>query len=376
MNDYYNKEIEDLFYLLKCAIIEKAPESNRVNDMDLQSIYSIASYHSLASMIAFALEKTISLPYEYHQAKTKALRKLALLDIERKKFFDRFNEERIWYLPLKGILLKDYYPKYGMREMSDNDILCDSTRMSDIQRIAESSGYIKEPDANPIHDCYLKSLIAFEFHKALFSEKEEKALADYYSEIKKKLYQNDTSFEYSFTPEDCYIYLIAHEYKHYNYGGTGLRSLVDIYVYLRKWEDKLDREYIDSELNKLKLTEFETLNRTLSRKILEKEPLSDEEQKLLYYIINSGSHGTDENLKNNQISARLSGDDSDSSKRRYILKRVFLSGDDLKEQYPFYYQHKALLPILFFYRLIKALIKRPKAIMQEYQRIKGFKYDD
>lgn len=96
----------------------------------------------------------------------------------------------------------------------------------------------------------MKSPIAFEFHKALFSEKEEKALADYYSDIKKKLHQNDTSFEYSFTPEDCYIYLIAHEYKHYNYGGTGLRSLVDIYVYLREWKDMLlilqHRHFVDA----------------------------------------------------------------------------------------------------------------------------------
>ena len=28
--------------------------------------------------------------------------------------------------------------------------------------------------------------------------------------------------------------MIVHEYKHYSGGGTGLRSLLDTYVYLRK----------------------------------------------------------------------------------------------------------------------------------------------
>lgn len=35
------------------------------------------------------------------------------------------EQRGIWYLPLKGIILKEFYPSVGMRQMSDNDILFD-----------------------------------------------------------------------------------------------------------------------------------------------------------------------------------------------------------------------------------------------------------
>ena len=63
---------------------------------------------------------------------------------------------------------------------------------------------------------------------------------------------------YHFTPEDFYVYLVAHEYKHYVRGGTGLRSLLDVYVFLRRMGDSLDRDYIRRETDKLNITEFET----------------------------------------------------------------------------------------------------------------------
>ena len=36
-----------------------------------------------------------------------------------------------------------------------------------------------------------------------------------------------------FTDEDFYVFIVAHEYKHFaDLGGTGIRNLVDRYVYL------------------------------------------------------------------------------------------------------------------------------------------------
>lgn len=46
------------------------------------------------------------------------------------------------------------------------------------------------------------------------------------------------------------IYMIAHEYKHFSKGGTGLRSLLDTYVFLRHCDETLDKEYVESELKK------------------------------------------------------------------------------------------------------------------------------
>lgn len=74
----------------------------------------------------------------------KAVRKVLLFDAERKKLCAWMDSEHIWYLPLKGIILKDYYPSVGMRQMSDNDILFDADAWERVEKHMISDGYKAE----------------------------------------------------------------------------------------------------------------------------------------------------------------------------------------------------------------------------------------
>lgn len=372
----YTQVVDDLIYLLSCSVNEVDPDIERINQIDLNAVYELATFHSLAAAVSFAIERVIELPYQYDQAKKKAIRKLALFDIERNKILSCFNKGKIWYLPLKGIILKDYYPKYGMREMSDNDILCDSSRMQDIKTIMEHLGFIKEECDVINHDVYSKQFISFEIHDSLFIEKECKDFFIYYKNIKSRLICSDDSFEYQFRTEDLYIYLLAHTYKHYNNGGTGIRSLLDTYVFLNRHNDNMDWNYVSHELATLSLRDFEKMNRKLALKAFSGTPLDDEEKQLFMYFVSSGAYGIEEHSWKNHLSKNLSGDDSDSSKRKYLIDRVFIHGEDLKNNYPFVYRHKILLPGLYIYRFIKVIFIKPKKIMREYKRLKQFKYSN
>ena len=46
-----------------------------------------------------------------------------LMDVEREEIITFFEEKNIWYLLLKGLIIREYYPNPALREMSDNDIL-------------------------------------------------------------------------------------------------------------------------------------------------------------------------------------------------------------------------------------------------------------
>ena len=153
---------------------------------------------------------------------------------------------------------------------------------------------------------------------------------------------------------------------------TTLRSLLDVYVFLRSHPD-LDRGYLSAELAKLKITDFEEKLRTLSKKVFTGRELSEQDEKDLEYLIMSGYKGTYENQEYHRWEKNLGGDDSKESKRRFLKSRIFVSDDYLEKHYPFVARHKALYPLLLVWRPIKGVFTHPKGILTEYKKVKQFK---
>ena len=364
----------DVLYLTSCAVNEETPDKERVVNMDLAEVFRLSQEHMLTAAVAFALEQVITLPRAFDQAKKKAIRKLALFEVERMAIAQELEKAKIWYLPLKGILLKDWYPKAAMRQMTDNDILCDSSKMAEIRQIMESLGYTCELYEEYNHDTYSKPpTLEFEMHHSLFDESHYPQHYRYFQNIQEKLLPvNGAAYCRKMTDEDFYLFVLTHIYKHYSHGGTGLRSLLDVFVFLCAHPD-LNRDYLDAELAKLEIADFEEKINRLSQKVFTGGMLDKYEQSDLDYYISSGNAGTYENQEYNQMANNLGGDDSKESKRRFLKSRVFISGKALEKNYPFFAKHKALYPILFIYRPIKGAITHPRGILTEYKKIKNFK---
>lgn len=195
------------------------------------------------------------------------------------------------------------------------------------------------------HDVYHKEpVLNVEIHKSLS--------ASFHEDLSQAYYQNVPVSPFS--PEDFYIYLIVHEYKHYAGGGTGLRSLMDTYIYTKNVS--LDSAYIAGEMEKLGLAEFEVSNRQLAYKLFEDGSLTDEEQEQLNYILSSGTYGTIHHRVDNTLRK------NDWSKLDYMVHRFFFPIRKSDSQYaayanayPAFYKHKILLPLLPFYRTIRAI---------------------
>ena len=97
-------------------------------------------------------------------------------------------------------------------------------------------------------------------------------------------------FEKHLSPEDFYLYVTSHEYKHYSAGGTGLRSVLDTYVYLQKAAPDMD--YVTAEAEKLGMAEFEAANRSLAMHLFSGAALTEADKEMLNYILDSGVYGT------------------------------------------------------------------------------------
>lgn len=373
-----NNTVYALLYLMRCALQNEKPQA--VDGLDYEALYKLSVSHSVVAMTAMALESGGLLTEEYadaacikkwKDAKVKAIRKNILLDAEREQIFQYFEEQGIWYLPLKGSVLKDMYPKMGMRQMADNDILFDPAYQHQVKAYMESRGYVTTSFAKGNHDVYEKPPVYnFEFHTSLFNELLYEEWAEYYENIKLRLKKDEENrFGYHFSDEDFYLYLLTHGYKHYSESGTGIRFLSDIYIFLREKKTSLNWIYITSELRALKLYEFEATTRELAEKLFgaDKYALAGEEENILGYLMGSGTYGTMENRINRELDEiqKSEGPVTGWTKFRYTWKRLFPDKEFMKAYKPFLRGHEWAIPFFWIYRIIRGVILRRKQIRKE-----------
>lgn len=346
-----NKTSEVLIYLASCMVNQEEADPQIIASADLSELYALADAHRLTALIAFALEAAGVRDDRFLLEKSRAVSSEVNFDRERARILKEFEEKQIWYMPLKGIILKRLYPHTGMRQMSDNDILFDAEKAEDVREIMASFGYGTEIYDEGHRDDYRKlPMFHFEMHRVLFDEKTlPQSLYRYYRDVKKLLIKDSgNKFGYHLSDEDFYLYMIAHEYKHFAWGGTGLRSLLDTCVYLKKYSETLDWDYITAESEKLGIAEFEKKNRSLALRVFHAggmQKLSEKETELLDYFIESEAYGSTPHAIRNY--SRHVG------MFRYMMRRAFLPMEAVEKYYPFFYRHKLLLPILPIYRVIR-----------------------
>jgi len=380
----------DMIYLAACGVNKALPEKSFLEALDMEKVYRLSVAHYLEALVGTTLKQAgISVSKSWVEHISKAVRKNILFDAEREKLFAFMEQNGIWYMPLKGIVLKDYYPAVGMRQMSDNDILFDERFWNEVQKYMESQGYKCTSVGKNNHDVYEKEPVYnFELHRSLYGATHQNEMEEYYKDIKDKLVSDsDTSYGYHFTDEDFYVYIVSHAYKHYSGSGTGLRSLLDFYVYLKAKEQEMDFAYIEKECEVLGIAEFERKNRSLCKKVFNvnelkgmeslKQQLSAEEQKMLLYYLSSGVYGTVEREVENGIN-RLKEENVKNSKMRYVLQRLF-PGNDTYKHYSGKCRCKFMQSIfgwgnrLFVVLFTKSRRERILREIKAVKKVKGFK---
>lgn len=377
----------DMIYLASCGIHGICPEKTLLGEVDARELYGLCYTHFLEALAGTALKKAGEpLPKEWNEHISKAVRKVILFDAERSKLFSFMEEKGIWHLPLKGIILKDYYPSVGMRQMSDNDILFDYSFCNEVQAYMESQGYEATHVGEGNHDVYEKEPVYnFELHSALYGELYRADWAEYYRNVKERLILDEgTSYGYHFTDEDFYVYITSHAYKHYAGSGTGLRTLLDFYVYLRAKEQTLDFAYIEKECEVLGIAEFEKRNRSLCRKAFSgvalqgqsafEQSLSAEETEMLLYYLTSGAYGTTERRVENRVKA-YRNDGVKWSKLRYAWERVF-PGYDIYKYYAPNVKGKFLQSVVGWLRrvfIVTFTKERREPVAREIKAVKNAK---
>lgn len=375
------KTNKQMLYLMACALQDVSAQEEFLADVDLQQLFITARNHSVAAMVCMALEKTAifagaddAVKKHWREAKNKAIRKNMLLDAERAAIVKQLESAGIWHMPLKGSILKDWYPKPGMREMADNDILFDPSERKRVREIFRSRGYKIVSFGKGNHDEYEKPPIYnFEMHVSLFHEMYQE-LAGQYGNVKEKLLPVDgTVCQFAFTPEDFYVFVLAHAYKHYSGSGTGVRTLADFYVMNRHLGGIMNRDEVEQELTRLGIAEYEQRSRVLAEKLfsgarpLPEMELNTDEKEMLRFYCDATAYGTIDNQIQNRLQ-KLQGNAGGitlRTKLKYCCARLFPGREFCKYYYPVVYHHLWMLPFFWVWRIAGKGISHRKKIKRE-----------
>ena len=378
---------EQLLYLMACALQGVSAREEILADADLKQLLIMARKHSVASMVCMALEKTAifasadeAAKKQWLEVKNKAVRKNMLLDAERKAILHELEIQGIWYMPLKGSILKDWYPKPGMREMADNDILFDPSGREQVREIFQNRGYKTISFRKGNHDVYEKvPIYNFEMHVSLFHGT-YKELTEQYENVKERLLPVDgTAYQFAFTPEDFYVFALAHAHKHYSHSGTGVRTLADIYVMERHLGDIMDRDEVEQKLTQLEIADYEQHSRVLAEKLfsavrpLAETELTEDEKEMLLYYCNATTYGTVDNRVNNRLHELQENSEDIKlwTKVKYCCVRLFPGREFCKFAYPFVYKHPWTLPFFWVWRIVDRCITNKKNVQQELKALKA-----
>lgn len=346
-----------LFELLGAAASRKLPDKQIASfckpDM-LTALYALSQKHDLAHLAGFALEK-LNLPESeemktFKTAKMHAIYRYLRLDQDAQRIYSVLTGEKIEFIPLKGAVLRSYYPEPWMRTSCDIDIMIPEERLEEaVEALVKKLGYRYQGRNDHEMSLFSPSGLHLELHyMAVDKGRFEKA-----QNVLKRMWQDASGaepFGYHkvLSDEMFYFYHVAHMAKHIENGGCGIRPFLDLWILNHQLDyDPQKRRQLLEEGDMVSFAEAaETLAEVwFSRK--EKDPMS---RQLEQFVLRGGVYGVLEN-RISIFQTKLGG------KGRYALQKIFLPYDRLKYQYPILQKYRFLTPVFEVVRWLKLLFK-------------------
>lgn len=370
-----------LIKIAAAAITQSPADTKGEEEIHWDRLYESAKAHSVAGLLAYALGGFETIPEEIKQAFEKA-QLLAVFKGENQQkrigaVLREFEENKIDAMPLKGFVLKDYYPQSDMRTMCDADILIKEEDYPRAREIMEQNGFAFKIESAHEYVFTDKDVITVELHKTLVPNY-NKRLFGYYGNgwgFAKKKSGYDHLYEMS--AEDFYVYNVVHAAKHYLKGGIGVRQVIDIWVLEKRFEfSESQWEYMKEQFGKIGIERFaELLHKLAGVWLAENEP-SELTDSMAEYILSGGQFGTKDRLEASEIYTASEGGYKASRIKRLFrafcptLANMQLMYPVLKKApflYPAYLVKRAFEKVLFKRDNIKTrLQKESEAAGEEF----------
>jgi len=255
---------------------------------------------------------------------------------------NELEENKIEFIPLKGAVLREYYPEPWMRTSCDIDILIQSSDAEKAIEVLSLNCSCSRGEDCTTHDYSLvyANDVHLELHYTLTQDgklpKADQILSDIWGYSTEKQGHN---FRKELKNEMFILYHLAHMAKHFLIGGCGIRSFIDLLLILRKM--KYDTILLNDLIERAGLAKFyESILKLLDVWLNGIEHTSLTLQ-MENFILTGGVYGTARN------SAAIKAGTGEGKLKTW-LKLIFLSRDSLEIIYPNLKRYPSLL---FFYQI-------------------------
>lgn len=327
-----------------------------ITEDELKKLFTLSKKHDVAHLVSYTIaENEISLADKEISKILKKQHPIAVLRYESTNqtfglICDLFEKNKIPFIPLKGVTIREHYPAPWMRTSCDLDVLVHENDMSKaIELLTCKGGYEKEKIGTHDVSLFSPNGTHVELHHMLaevyYDNEAGKMLDNVWKYAHKK---EGFEYQYSLSDEFYYFYHIYHTAKHFECGGCGIRPFVDLFILDNKVS--YDRKRREELLESGGLLKFARHCQDLSDFWFSNGKENEVLIKMQDYIVKGGVYGTSNNKKALKKAK--------NNKFEYIFGRVFLSYDKLKIQYPAIKKHEWLTPIYQVRRWFKLFVPK------------------
>lgn len=337
-----------LFALLKAAVGDKTlteETKNACTDDVLERVFVLAKKHDLAHLPGCLDLPDSALTQKMKKAAQLAMFRYVQLNYEFERICKTLDDGQIPYIPLKGTVIRAYYPESWMRTSCDMDILVHEEDLEKaVELLIKELSYQTDGKKN-YHDISLfsKTGVHLELHFSICENtpKLDSLLSqvwNYATPVSGCRYELEKNYQV--------FYLLAHMSYHFAGGGCGLRSFLDLYLLQEQgyYEETQVKQY----LSQCGLWSFYGGVCALIDVWFRGEPHTELTKQMAQFLLTGGAYGSGE--FHIAIQQKKKG-----GKGKYILGRIFLPYRTLKIRYRILGKLPVLYPVMVVWRWIETL---------------------
>ena len=350
-----------LFKLLRFGLDKNPPSKEQLEEIKqslsedkLKRLFVLAKKHDLSYCVCKALIDC-GLVKEEDEAYNGLLKEINLCiyrhenqNYQYERIKQTLLDNNIDFIPLKGAIIREFYPQGAQRSSCDVDILVKTSQVEQaVDLLCQQLGYTSDKKRG-FHDYNISAPeVNIELHFSLRENLKNidgvlDGVWDYASKV-------GNTCEYSLSNEFFLFHIVAHASYHFLGGGCGIKPIVDLFVL----KDKLniDEKTFGKLLEETSLTTFYNGLKQLVEVWFYDEQANQLCEKMTDYILRGGVYGVKENAI--VINQAKSG-----GRHSYIFSRLFLPYDLLCIRYPILRKHKWLYPFCQIARWFKLLFSK------------------